>query len=190
MSCIGPDIESWTFLSQFRVAALINDSVGTLAGGCYVDSDTKIGIILGTGTNACYVEQASNISALASKNGHGQQRPLMAINTEWGNFDASSMPYTDVRLQTSALPIIILINAIIFRFEISALASKNGHGQQRPLIAINTEWGNFDASSIAYTDVRLQTPALPIICTIASITFLYIDAAGHGQQRPLTALHT
>ena len=82
------------------MAALINDSVGTLAGGCYVDSDTKIGIILGTGTNACYVEQASNISALAKKNGHGQQRPLMAINTEWGNFDASSMPYTDVRFQT------------------------------------------------------------------------------------------
>ncbi len=85
-----------SILLQFRVAALINDSVGTLAGGCYVDADTKIGVILGTGTNACYVEEASNISALAGKNNHGQQRPLMAINTEWGNFDASSLPSTDV----------------------------------------------------------------------------------------------
>ena len=137
--CIDADIESWTFLSQFRVAALINDSVGTLAGGCYVDSDTKIGIILGTGTNACYVEQASNISALGKKNGHGQQRPLMAINTEWGNFDASSMPYTDVRFRTPALPIICTFNAIIFLLKISALASKSGHGQQQPLTALDTE---------------------------------------------------
>lgn len=89
-------------LVQFRVAALINDSVGTLAGGCYVDADTKIGVILGTGTNACYVEEARNVSALAGRNGHVQQRPYMAINTEWGNFDASSSPYTDVRPQTPA----------------------------------------------------------------------------------------
>ena len=92
-------------LLQFRVAALINDSVGTLAGGCYVDADTKIGVILGTGTNACYVEEARNISSLAGKNGQGQQRPLMAINTEWGNFDASSLPSTDVS-PTRSLPCI------------------------------------------------------------------------------------
>lgn len=84
-------------VAQFRVAALINDSVGTLAGGCYVDADTKIGVILGTGTNACYVEHSSAIAALARSNGHGQRRPHMAINTEWGNYDASSTPYTDVR---------------------------------------------------------------------------------------------
>ena len=84
-------------VAQFRVAALINDSVGTLAGGCYVDADTKIGVILGTGTNACYVEHSSAIAALANNNGHGQRRPHMAINTEWGNYDASSTPYTDVR---------------------------------------------------------------------------------------------
>ena len=89
---------------QFRVAALINDSVGTLAGGCYVDADTKIGVILGTGTNACYAEQRSNIAALAKskQNGREQQHPLMAINTEWGNFAAPSSPFTDVRPPTAA----------------------------------------------------------------------------------------
>ncbi len=89
--------------AQFRVAALINDSVGTLAGGCYVDADTKIGVILGTGTNACYVEHSSAIAALTRNNGHGQRRPHMAINTEWGNYDASSTPYTDVRRASYAL---------------------------------------------------------------------------------------
>ena len=85
-------------VAQFRVAALINDQVGTLAGGCYVDADTKIGVILGTGTNACYVEHSSNIAALAKNKGQGRERrPHMAINTEWGNYDAPSSPYTDVR---------------------------------------------------------------------------------------------
>lgn len=88
--------------TQFKVAALINDSVGTLAGGCYVDADTKIGVILGTGTNACYVEAASNISALAKRQENGQQRPHMAVNTEWGNFDAHCTPVSDVRPPTSA----------------------------------------------------------------------------------------
>ena len=89
---------------QFKVAALINDSVGTLAGGCYVDADTKIGVILGTGTNACYAEQRSNIAALAKsgQNGREQQHPLMAINTEWGNFAAPSTPFTDVSPATAA----------------------------------------------------------------------------------------
>ena len=89
---------------QFMVAALINDSVGTLAGGCYVDADTRIGVILGTGTNACYAEQRSNIAALAEskKNGREQQHPLMAINTEWGNFAAPSTPFTDVSPPTAA----------------------------------------------------------------------------------------
>jgi hypothetical protein len=40
-----------------RVAAIINDSVGVLAAARYEDEATEIGIILGTGTNACIVEK-------------------------------------------------------------------------------------------------------------------------------------
>lgn len=38
-----------------RVLALINDSVGCLAASCYYDQATEMGVILGTGTNACIV---------------------------------------------------------------------------------------------------------------------------------------
>ncbi|KAG0566647.1 hypothetical protein KC19_7G079200 [Ceratodon purpureus] len=41
---------------QIRVAVLINDTVGTLAGGHYWNDDVMIGMILGAGANACYVE--------------------------------------------------------------------------------------------------------------------------------------
>ena len=105
---MGPDLHNLLKMRmpvmQFKVAALINDSVGTLAGGCYVDADTKIGVILGTGTNACYAEQRSNIAALAKsqRNGREQQHPLMAINTEWGNFAAPSSPFTDVSTLAAA----------------------------------------------------------------------------------------
>lgn len=40
----------------------MNDTVGTLAGGRYWNNDVMIAVILGTGTNACYVERAENVS--------------------------------------------------------------------------------------------------------------------------------
>lgn len=40
----------------------VNDTVGTIAGGRYWNNDVMIAVILGTGTNACYVERAESIS--------------------------------------------------------------------------------------------------------------------------------
>ncbi len=59
-------------LRGVKVAALINDTVGTLAAKSYEDRDCDIGVIIGTGTNACYAEPALG---------------GMIVNTEWGNFD-------------------------------------------------------------------------------------------------------
>ena len=39
----------------------VNDTVGTLAGARYNKDECMVAVILGTGTNACYVEHASNI---------------------------------------------------------------------------------------------------------------------------------
>lgn len=44
-----------TFLHQ------VNDTVGTLAGGRYNNPDVVAAVILGTGTNAAYVERAQAI---------------------------------------------------------------------------------------------------------------------------------
>lgn len=44
------------------VAMQVNDTVGTLAGGRYWNEDVMVAVILGTGTNACYVERADAIS--------------------------------------------------------------------------------------------------------------------------------
>ena len=39
----------------------VNDTVGTLAAGRYVDNDTMVAVILGTGTNAAYIEHGDAI---------------------------------------------------------------------------------------------------------------------------------
>ena len=44
-----------------RVTALANDTVGTLVAGSYMDPACDLGVIMGTGTNACYREKRSNI---------------------------------------------------------------------------------------------------------------------------------
>ncbi|MED6132457.1 Hexokinase isoenzyme 2 [Stylosanthes scabra] len=49
---------------DMRVSALVNDAVATLAGAEYWDNDVAVAIILGTGTNACYVEQIDAIPKL------------------------------------------------------------------------------------------------------------------------------
>ncbi|XP_058722281.1 hexokinase-2, chloroplastic isoform X2 [Vicia villosa] len=68
---------------DMRVSALVNDTVGTLAGAEYYDNDVKVAVILGTGTNACYVEQISSIPKLQ---GHVSSSGKMIISTEWGAF--------------------------------------------------------------------------------------------------------
>lgn len=84
---------------DMRVAALVNDTVGTLAGGRYSDKDVVSAVILGTGTNAAYVEKAHAIPkwhGLLPKSGE------MVINMEWGNFRSSHLPLTDYDLSLDA----------------------------------------------------------------------------------------
>nr|AAQ72423.1 hexokinase PpHxk1 [Physcomitrium patens]AAQ72424.1 hexokinase PpHxk1 [Physcomitrium patens] len=77
---------------QIMISALVNDTVGTLAGGRFnFDEETMIGCIIGTGTNACYVERADAV--------HKWDEPLpksgeMVINMEWGNFRSPYLPRT------------------------------------------------------------------------------------------------
>ncbi|TKY60826.1 Hexokinase-1 protein [Spatholobus suberectus] len=76
---------------DMRVAALVNDTIGTLAGGRFYNQDVIAAVILGTGTNAAYVERAHAIPkwhGLIPKSGD------MVINMEWGNFRSSHLPLT------------------------------------------------------------------------------------------------
>lgn len=70
---------------NLAVTAIVNDTVGTLLTGAFEtqDESTLVGLILGTGSNACYMESASKITKW-------KEEPIktgrMIINIEWGNF--------------------------------------------------------------------------------------------------------
>ncbi|XP_038599710.1 hexokinase HKDC1 isoform X2 [Tachyglossus aculeatus] len=62
------------------ILALVNDTVGTMMTCAYDDPRCEVGVIVGTGTNACYMEDMSNIDLVEGDEGR------MCINTEWGAF--------------------------------------------------------------------------------------------------------
>lgn len=68
-----------------KVAALINDTTGTLIASAYTDPEMRIGCIFGTGVNAAYMEDVGSVPKLA----HMNLPPDMpvAINCEYGAFD-------------------------------------------------------------------------------------------------------
>ncbi|KAJ3021879.1 hexokinase A [Thoreauomyces humboldtii] len=73
------------------VTALVNDTVGTLVSHAYRDPQTYVGVILGTGTNAAYVERIADIPKWKGSKEHQD----MVVNTEWGAYDeASILPIT------------------------------------------------------------------------------------------------
>lgn len=82
-------------LENIEIEALANDTVGTMAAKSYDEAHCNVGIIFGTGTNACYRERIGNIKKLKGNFGG---REHMIINTEWGNFDKLPMTKYDEKL--------------------------------------------------------------------------------------------
>eukprot|EP00917_Polyrhabdina_sp_WS-2016_P014436 GHVP01031554.1.p1 GENE.GHVP01031554.1~~GHVP01031554.1.p1 ORF type:complete len:512 (-),score=75.90 GHVP01031554.1:159-1694(-) len=76
-------------------AVVANDTVGTLLSGAYESAgdDTtpavRIGMIIGTGFNACYVEEKAQQYGYVGK----------IVNIESGNFNRTSLPRTNVDLE-------------------------------------------------------------------------------------------
>lgn len=75
-----------------KVAALVNDTVGTLMSRSYTSpgkTGTLLGAIFGTGTNGAYVEKLDKVTKLKQMDASGYDSSTgeMIINTEWGSFD-------------------------------------------------------------------------------------------------------
>ncbi len=76
-----------------RVAAVVNDTVGTLMARSYTSpgkTGTLLGAIFGTGTNGAYVEKldkVTKLSSLAEGADYDKSTGEMIINSEWGSFD-------------------------------------------------------------------------------------------------------
>ncbi|OMO56375.1 Hexokinase [Corchorus capsularis] len=76
---------------DMRVSALVDDTVGDLAGGRYYNKDSVAAISLGMGTNAAYVDSAPSAPKWQDSLPKAGE---IVINMEWGNFDSSHLPIT------------------------------------------------------------------------------------------------
>lgn len=99
------------------VHAVLNDTTGTLMMGAFLDKNTCIGLILGTGSNACYLERADRVEQWETKR-HGEKEVI--IDIEWGAFgdngvlDFIKTDY-DVQVDENSL----LVNSFTFEKYIS-----------------------------------------------------------------------
>lgn len=79
---------------KLKIAALCNDTVGTLITEYFNDNKAAMGVILGTGANACYWEKIKHIPKFLQEVGavnYGQDEE-MVVNMECGNFDSYEAP--------------------------------------------------------------------------------------------------
>ncbi|KAJ8314658.1 hypothetical protein KUTeg_006808 [Tegillarca granosa] len=76
----GPGLDPVTLLEEaikrkgglsvpVDIIARISDTTGTLMAGNYMDKNCRIGLILGSGSNACFVERVENFNKLESDDG-------------------------------------------------------------------------------------------------------------------------
>jgi hexokinase len=65
------------------VAAILNDTTGCLMSCAWENPKCRIGLIIGTGLNACYVEDLDNVGLW---DGDKNAPHHVVINTEWGAF--------------------------------------------------------------------------------------------------------
>lgn len=86
-------------LAGVKISALANDTVGTLVSRAYEDRHCDMAVILGTGTNACYIEELSDIPKW-----QGPRTPSgrMIVNIEWGNFDKLRVTSYDRKLDSAS----------------------------------------------------------------------------------------
>uniref|UniRef100_A0A8D3CK43 Hexokinase-2 n=1 Tax=Scophthalmus maximus TaxID=52904 RepID=A0A8D3CK43_SCOMX len=77
---------------ELDVVAIVNDTVGTMMTCAYEEPTCEVGLIAGTGSNACYMEEMKNIEIVEGNEGR------MCVNMEWGAFGDNGC-LDDIRTQ-------------------------------------------------------------------------------------------
>ncbi|XP_045518979.1 hexokinase-2-like isoform X1 [Pieris brassicae] len=68
---------------KVTVQVLLNDTTGTLVAGAHLDPEVAIGVILGTGSNGCYMERADRVMHWESSH---ERVHDVCVDIEWGAF--------------------------------------------------------------------------------------------------------
>lgn len=81
---------------DIEVVAILNDTTGCLMSTAWREPKCRIGLILGTGTNACYLEDVQEVTTVELDGESRSQH--MVVNTEWGAFgDNGELDYVKTK---------------------------------------------------------------------------------------------
>ncbi|RCN39254.1 Hexokinase [Ancylostoma caninum] len=83
---------------EIDVVAILNDTVGTLMACAFKENSCQMGVIVGTGTNACYMEKLKNVEKMKGQWENDGLPDEMIVDIEWGGFGDNgclSPIYTD-----------------------------------------------------------------------------------------------
>lgn len=143
---------------QVQVAAIVNDTTGTLISCAYQQPACRMGVIVGTGVNICYMETKelpkpmivnTELGAFGSRN-----NSLDFIRTDWDlQVDATSINSGQQVFEkmVSGMYLARIVSAILVKFVELKLISRRVFGQFRPL-------DRFTSSLISRVDMDLLCP--------------------------------
>ncbi len=86
-------------IENIQVSALVLDAVATLATKNYSNPLCSMGVILGTGTDACYPEKIDNIQKVKVESSKNR----IMVNLGWGNFDRVPQNMYDAILDSNSI---------------------------------------------------------------------------------------
>lgn len=88
--CVGEDVVDLLRAALARrhdvdidITAVLNDTTGTLMSCAHKNRKCRVGVIVGTGTNACYMERLRNVELW---DGDMEDPRQVIVNCEWGAF--------------------------------------------------------------------------------------------------------
>lgn len=83
---------------NISIKAIINDTVGTLMARALTDKNCVVGLIIGTGCNTAFVEEASRVGKFSHMTPEGgfKKSDMVIVNTEMGNFSGPKLRRTRV----------------------------------------------------------------------------------------------
>ncbi|KAK4477422.1 hypothetical protein RD792_016643 [Penstemon davidsonii] len=77
---------------EMQVYAVVNDTIGDLAGGRYYSKESVAAVTLGMGTYVAYLESPQQISKPLSESPKSGET---VVNLQWANFNSSLLPLTE-----------------------------------------------------------------------------------------------
>nr|XP_055024485.1 hexokinase-4 [Misgurnus anguillicaudatus] len=190
---------------EMDVVAMVNDTVATMISCYYEDRSCEVGMIVGTGCNACYMEEMRTVELVEGEEGR------MCVNTEWGAFGANGeleefrLEYDRVVDETSINPgkqlyekliggkymgelarlvLLKLVNEnLLFNGEASDLLKTRGSFETRFVSQIESDTGDRKQiynilSSLGILPSELDCDIVRLACESVSTRAAHMCAAG------------